>query len=334
MKEAQQIPPTEIHTPDQKKVEIRLIVWRGKNVPGYRGGSRNDAFVHFFIDGDETGQTWDTDTHFLCKKHNPCWNWRIKMWIDLPIKSRAQGRIRMQVIEWDLFGAGEVLGEASIELYDWLLMAYHRPGGGEVKPFLEEEQARQKVLAKGFFGDNANEEDDDEDDEGDDDAAEDENNEGNDEDDDDDDDNDDGQNQDTQPLLATPAPVAVAVAPEDDEENKEEEDIKKPGELPEVGLVDQIMSFLGIGDVIAQDGKWVPIFKHDQVTKRDKAAGHIAISVAIVNEQDATLKPVGDARNSPNENPYLPYPPGRFNFLDLLNPLNLIREICGESGKC
>ena len=40
-------------------------------------------------------------------------------------------------------------------------------------------------------------------------------------------------------------------------------------------------------------------------------------------------QPVGAGRGSPNENPYLPYPPGRLDYFSLLNPFNLIYEFFG-----
>jgi hypothetical protein len=94
-----------------------------------------------------------------------------------------------------------------------------------------------------------------------------------------------------------------------------------------------IYSFLGIGDTIADDAKWLKMDFYNQETKQVEARGDVAITIELCSEQDATDHAVGYGRGSPNENPYLPYPPGRLDFLSLLNPITLIYEFFGVTGK-
>ena len=47
------------------------------------------------MEGDS--QRHHTDTHWRCKKGNASWNWRMKIPIELPIKSRELGRLKIQV---------------------------------------------------------------------------------------------------------------------------------------------------------------------------------------------------------------------------------------------
>ena len=96
--------------------------------------------------------------------------------------------------------------------------------------------------------------------------------------------------------------------------------------------LDQIYSFLGIGETIAVDAKWLKMELFNQETKVLDDRGDVAITIEICSEQDSKDSPVGYARNSPNENPYLPYPPGRLDFLSLLNPITLIYEFFGVTG--
>lgn len=53
------------------------------------------------------------------------WNWRIKIPIDLPIRAYELGRLRIQL--WnDRLITSYIVGEAMINIYDWLILAYHR----------------------------------------------------------------------------------------------------------------------------------------------------------------------------------------------------------------
>jgi hypothetical protein len=113
-----------------------------------------------------------------------------------------------------------------------------------------------------------------------------------------------------------------------------EEDVLKKSkgdgsEVKEQGIIEQIKSFLGLGDAVAEDAKWMKLTYHDDEAKKVIYRGDLAFSIQIVSEIDAVSKPVGAGRGSPNEDPYLPYPPGRMNFMSLFNPFTLIKELCG-----
>lgn len=280
-----------------------------------------------------TGKTYSTDVHFRCKTHAAIWNWRIKFWMELPLKTREHGRLRIQAWDWDLFGDGDMIGEGKVDLYDWLLKAYHSPVGVSVFPFKELTQARDAMLRdKGMGGitDNAATEkksDAQETEEGDEDTEEIS----------DEDTGESGEAKDENtPLLDKKEGSDVVVAAPVMGEPIDKPVVKKSKkvEVKELTPVEQIYSFLGIGDAIPDDAKWIKMSQYDIESKSYLDRGDVAITIEIVSEEDAKEKPVGSARGSPNENPYLPYPPGRLDFLSLLNPITFIYEFCGLTGLC
>ena len=69
----------------------------------------------------------------------------------------------------------------------------------------------------------------------------------------------------------------------------------------------------------------------NQDAKVREHKGRVACSIEILTEEDAQMKKVGSGRGSPNEDPTLPYPPGRLNFMSLMmNPCALIYEFFGD----
>lgn len=88
-----------------------------------------------------------------------------------------------------------------------------------------------------------------------------------------------------------------------------------------------IQLFLGWGDTIADDAKWLPITYHNHKMKRNEYRGSLAVSVTIVPESETVTRPVGAGRDEPNSNPYLPPPVGRLTFS--FNPLSLIWALFG-----
>jgi hypothetical protein len=140
--------PIQIEAPKKANFEIRIVCWRSMDIPKMPGGS--DLFVRFKLEGE--GQSaHDTDTHWKCKSGAASWNWRIKLPMELPIKTRELGRLKMQVYERNLITSNELIGEAVVNLYDWLLLAYHRQTK-TILPYKEIKEAytkqrRQKELA-------------------------------------------------------------------------------------------------------------------------------------------------------------------------------------------
>ena len=346
--ECQKYPPIDIQGPEKKKVEVRIICWRGRNIP-LSDGTMVDAYCKFRMEGSDT--VHKTDTHIREKAGKPAWNYRIKFFVELPLKNREYGRLKMECWDWDLFGDGELLGEATFDLYDWLLKAYHAPTGSSVKPFEEIRSAQDlwnqgnggavasenttfmgQMLAMMGVGDKRQEEAIviEHDDSGDGDEEFNENNtdsmeEGSQEGDEADlESNDEA----AEPLLNKDGKTRAQI--EDEEEGKPKKKAKPV--VKELTAIEKIQELLGIGDNIAEDAEWMHLKRLDQDTKIWNPTGDIAISIELVTEEDANIRTVGYGRGTPNENPYLPYPPGRLQFMKLLDPVEFINEFCGFWG--
>ncbi len=87
-----------------------------------------------------------------------------------------------------------------------------------------------------------------------------------------------------------------------------------------------------MGDKIADDAMWLKLTAHDKKAKKIVERGRLAVSISIVPESEYTSRPVGNARDEPNVNPYLPPPIGRMSFS--LNPLTMIKELFGPKVLC
>lgn len=48
-----------------------------------------------FVDGNDSHQS--TDTHWRCSNGKGSWNWRLKIPLELPVKTRELGRLRIEV---------------------------------------------------------------------------------------------------------------------------------------------------------------------------------------------------------------------------------------------
>jgi hypothetical protein len=132
--EAAKIPPIQIEHPEKAKFEIRIVCWRSKDIPNLDNGG-SDLFASFAMEGSAT-PVQETDVHWRCKTGAAAWNWRIKIPIELPIKSRELGRLKIQMWEKNIVTSNEIVGEATVNIYDWLLLAYHRKGK-TIQPFKE-----------------------------------------------------------------------------------------------------------------------------------------------------------------------------------------------------
>jgi hypothetical protein len=99
--------------PEKIEFELRIVCWRSLDVPCIDNGY-GDFFVkvfielllimtnllmsvcsQFYMEGEDL--SYNTDTHWRCKNGSASWNWRIKIPVILPIKTRELGRLHVQV---------------------------------------------------------------------------------------------------------------------------------------------------------------------------------------------------------------------------------------------
>ena len=96
--EAQKYKPIDIEGPEKKIVEVRIVCYRAMDIP-LVDGDVVDAYMRFWMEGS-SHRVYETDTHLRCKDCCPAWNWRIKFDMELPIKNREYGRLKVQCWDW------------------------------------------------------------------------------------------------------------------------------------------------------------------------------------------------------------------------------------------
>ena len=110
-----QIPMDMIKPPPPEPFELRVIIWKCKNVACKDETSgMNDLYViaNLNIPGMKSQET---DTHFRAKKGKASWNWRIKFSVHLPIK-KLWPRLRLQVWDRDLLSSNDSICETTLFL--------------------------------------------------------------------------------------------------------------------------------------------------------------------------------------------------------------------------
>jgi len=326
-----------VEPPEPMMCEVRVICWKSKDVVSMEYSGLNDLFCKFWMT-DNSKLKKNTDTHWRCKEGKGSWNYRIKFDIELPLKNPEGGRLMVQMWDKDITKWNDVIGESSIELYQWFQLVYQRKDS--VKPFKEIKDAKERLKQKrkdellgvappppvaeapkpkeekgakdllteeelealeGSMGDDDEEVDDDEE-EGDEDEL-------------------------TKPLLKKEEENAEDDPEEAKKKKKEEEERKKKqAEEDSKAAINKIKEFLGIGD-LAEDAEWLTMSSKDFKTQKYEEKGSLAISIELLPKSLADSQPVGHGRNAPNDNPYLPPPAGRLSFS--INPFKMAYDLIG-----
>jgi hypothetical protein len=115
----------------------------------------------------------------------------------------------------------------------------------------------------------------------------------------------------------------------DDDEAKDK--AEKEAEDDEVKeLVSSIKAMTGLWeDEDPPDSDWLNLTSRDHNTEKVEARGQVCWSIQIWPKDKAIALPVGQGRNEPNNNPYLPPPVGRLKWS--WNPFVLGTELCGPA---
>jgi len=120
--EARNLPMTDISLPPKEKFEMRLIVWKAKDVViKDELTDQNDLRVTCKLKLDEW-QEQETDTHWRAKFGKGSWNWRCVYPVELPIDVKTQ--LSMGIWDQDVFAASDSIGEVNIALDLLLKQAY------------------------------------------------------------------------------------------------------------------------------------------------------------------------------------------------------------------
>jgi len=337
--EAQVFPPDDVHLPPSKLFEVRIVIWKSKDVPAMDWlEGMSDLYVKCNLEGSIGG--WqETDTHWRCRNGNASWNYRLIFDVELGHSTRAMKfpYLYLQLWDRDVVKWSDCAGEHIFDLGSYYRKAFKR--NIALKLFEDKKGAaaardaaaktQQPVVAE------------------------------------------------TRTDINTPMPVDVippfsiaagglgetrtpttttaasstknppqASSPEAKSEVKavttttngycwgtyvEDEEKKRATEKKKEeakGWIDTCKGVSGLwDDVPPPDSMWVDFSKKDHNSEKVTQMGKIAFSVQIWPKDKAVAMHVGSARSEPNTNPYLPPPVGRFKFS--WNPFYLGYELCG-----
>ncbi|KAJ8603740.1 hypothetical protein CTAYLR_000260 [Chrysophaeum taylorii] len=349
--EARRDPPVPFEGPEKKKFEVRVVCWKSLQVPYEMG----DYYAEFWI-GDSRKQK--TDIHWRCRNGKASWNWRIKIPVVLPLDSPEKGRLNVQLWDQDIIKWNDVIGDAQIDLYRWFLKAYHEKRSVNMFKLINDAKETKKRRELGVAEDDDLLEEDEDDGE---DLGEEEEEEGEEDDDQENatdnpllenaaagganddieapeprpDDIDDDElkkedDDDKEPLLGGGGKKNGRKKKKKKEEEEEEEDQKPdPNAVAEKDaqyFVKQLKELVGLGD-IDESASWIKLTYLDRKRNKLHDRGRIAITVEILPEDEAEVRPAGHGRSEPNSNPYLPPTTGRMSFS--WNPFYLCSALLG-----
>jgi len=352
--------PVDLVGPEKKKFQVRVICWKSVEVPREMG----DYYCEFWI-GDSRKQK--TDIHWRCRHGKASWNWRVKIPVELPLDAPEKGRLSMQLWDQDIIKWNDVIGESEVDLYKFFLKAYHEKRSINVFSLVNEARERKKAEEEGLITEDdlllEEEEDDDEDDGEEEDGEEEDgdfkeearrhDDDGGAEDAEDDDDaaEDDHlagpqssarERDDSAAAAAADAgggekpkqkkkkkKKSASATLEDDEAKLAPPDPKEVEKEDAMSFVKQLKELVGLGD-LDPSAKWIKLTYHDRKKGRVAYRGKIAVSIEILPEEEAEVRPAGHGRSEPNSNPYLPPTTGRMALSSFYNPFALCAALLGD----
>ena len=146
--EAKLYPPDDVHLPPIKNFEVRVVVWKTKDVvPMDYFEQMNDLFIRVSIEG--APHTLETDTHWRCKKGKGSFNYRLKFPIELGEHTRAMKfpQLKLQMWDRDILKWNDFIGETQLDLRNAFRRAYKEEN--IVKLFQKKKKSRKKVKQDG-----------------------------------------------------------------------------------------------------------------------------------------------------------------------------------------
>ena len=106
-------PPVDIKPPPPEKFEMRLIVWKTRDVVAMDTvTNQNDLFVRCWMEEDDKNKQ-QTDCHYRCKHGKGSFNWRMKFNMELPQKFPY---LHIQMWDRDIFSYNDCIAEAVLDM--------------------------------------------------------------------------------------------------------------------------------------------------------------------------------------------------------------------------
>ena len=118
-------PPENITLPPKQMFEVRVVVWKCKNVPAQDSfENMSDLFIKGILEGCPTIQ--ETDTHWRAKGGKGSFNWRLIFDVELGPNTRAWKfpYLKLQIWDRDVLKWSDCAGEATINIGKYYKKAY------------------------------------------------------------------------------------------------------------------------------------------------------------------------------------------------------------------
>jgi hypothetical protein len=150
--QAHDYPPIDISLPPPVEFELRVIVWKARNVPSFdEAEDMNDLFFRVWMEGSEYQET---DIHWRAKKGKGSFNWRMKFPVTLGHKQPNTKYPYFHIQGWDkdVFTANDAIGEHMMDLGAFFQKAYKLKGPLQ---FFEDDEETKKKKKKSTSDDDA-----------------------------------------------------------------------------------------------------------------------------------------------------------------------------------
>ncbi|KAG7378050.1 hypothetical protein PHYPSEUDO_010611 [Phytophthora pseudosyringae] len=312
------VKPLDISLPPPQMFEVRVIVYKAKNVTAGDFTDLSDLFVKCWLQNrDEKSQS--TDTHWRAKHGRASFNWRMKFDVELPLdpeKEADRGYLHFQMWDRDVV-YDDCLADAVVDLTSFLKAAFKtkqtvnvfakpkpiRIRGTESMPYEGASRrsgysatedatsaARLRSPRSGEVVISISEEEE-------------------------------GKGSDRKPLLSGDS------ADIGDDEETETEDVDPDMENAE-SLVKSFMHRLGMGDD-PEDASWLTMTTRDSHAGDRVRAGELLVSVEILPKHLAEVRSAGLGRGEPNNFPFLPEPADRLHLSAMWNPCYVLEAMMG-----
>ncbi|RMX64262.1 hypothetical protein DD238_006948 [Peronospora effusa] len=150
--QAHDYPPIDISLPPPVDMELRVVVWKARNVPSFDTmEDMNDLFFRCWMEGSDYQET---DIHWRAKKGKGSFNWRMKFPITLGHKQTNTKIPYFHVQGWDkdVLSANDAIGEHTLDLGPSFRQAYKLKSNVQV---YEDDEETKKKKRKAISDDDA-----------------------------------------------------------------------------------------------------------------------------------------------------------------------------------
>lgn len=315
--------PLDISLPPIEKFEVRVIVYKARNVTPGDFTDLSDLMVKVWLQNkDEKAQT--TDVHWRAKNGKASFNWRMKFDLELPIdqdNEADRGDLHFQMWDKDIL-YDDCLAEAVRDLTPYLKEVYKTKQ--VVNVFAKKKPVRVRGTDSLPYSDRGVKS------------------------------GDSNRNYSTQPSSMSvrdtePSAYTAAITVDEDESERpllsstsssraleaaEEKRLlqekRKAIQSKEnaESLVKSIKQRFGMGDD-PDDAQWLVLKTKDSETGEQVTAGELLVSIEILPIYVANARAAGLGRSEPNNFPFLPEPADRLHLSAMWNPLNVLEALMG-----